>query len=592
MSRKLVGFYFILVISFALFLAAHAADVASSENTETEDWNIVLREVTLYLEGDKKSPSLTHGYLSMVRQVRSRADEAKAKLQKDLQQSERLLRAIGPPPAKGSPPEAGEIAEKREKHNRQATIARARIAEADLAIIRATELEETLSRERLERYWGDISRRTPIPIAPSVLTKGVPEIVVEVQRILRSPFDWFARQSAGVGAAAVVLPAIVVLILGAGVGWGIRRSVLSMFGRDPGMLEPSYARRFGSAIGEGVGNGILPAAVLAALYMWVTRPGAIVSVLFGEALTSLLISILFFCVVVAFAKSFFSPDQPAWRLTGQSSASAQSAYRLIFFLAAVFSADIFFSYSEGEGARSPEAISIFAAVFGALEGYFLVKLGRGELWRAEAAQEGVIQQGGHAWSLIRRTARVLAIIGIAALFVGYGALGKRLLTNLIWTGILLWVVLLLRGFINELVSWSIHSESINNKLHIPSRMIERFRSWGRVIVDPVIFLCGILIIVPVWGMPSDDLIRWTLQTLSGFQVGSFRISIIDIFLAIAVFFIAMAGARFLQRQLSERVLERTNLPAGIQHSLNAGFGYAGVIIAALLSISVTGNRSL
>ena len=361
-----------------------------------------------------------------------------------------------------------------------------------------------------------------------------------------------------------------------------------MFGRDTGILEPSYARRFGSAIAEGVGNSVLPGAVLAALYIWVTRPGALVSGLFGEALTSFLISVFFFCVVVAFAKSLLSPEHPSWRFTAQSSENAQSAYRLILILAAVFSADMFFSNLEGEGARSAEAMFIYATVFGALEGCLFVMLGRGELWRDESTQEAAIQQGGQAWRLIRGTARVLAVIGVAALFVGYGALGKRLLTNLIWTGLLLWVVVLLRGFIQELVSWSTKSESLKDKLHVPAHTIERFSSWGRVVVDPVVFLCGFLIIVPVWGVPPDDLMRWTLQALSGFQVGSIRISIIDIFLAIAVFFFAMAGARFLQRQLSERVLEQTNLPAGIRHSLNAGFGYAGVIIAALLSISVTG----
>ena len=588
MSRKKICFYFILVILLFLSSPAFSADVASSETTEPNDWAIVLQDATRYLQSDEKTPTLTQGYLSLVRQVRSRAHDVKASYQQELLQSEKLLKAIGPPPGKDSPPEAREIAARRERYNRQVTVARARIAEADLAVIRAAELEETLSKERLERFLGDMSRRTPIPIAPGVLAKGFPEIATEVRRILRSPLDWFAKLPPGVGGGAVLLPGIVVLMLGAFLGWGIRRSVSSMFGRDPGMLEPSYARRFGSAIADGVGNSILPGAILAAFYIWVTRPGALVSGLFGEALTSFLLSMLFFFVVVAFTKSFLSPKQPNLRFTGQSSENAQSAYRLIVALAAVFSADMFFSNLEDEGMRSVEAMSIYAAVFGALEGCFFVKLGRGELWRSEAAQEGATRQSGQAWKLLRRTARALALIGVAALFVGYGAFGKRLLTNLIWTGLLLWVVVLLRGFIHELVSWSTKSESIQDKLHIPSRMIERLRSWWRVIVDPVVFLCVILIIVPVWGVPADDLIRWTLQALSGFKVGSIRISVIDIFLAIAVFLTAMAGIRFLQRQLSERVLGQTNLPAGIRHSLNAGFGYAGVILAALLSISVTG----
>ena len=238
MSRKIVCLYFVLMILFFFSPLMHAADVTSIETAETEDWAIVLRDATLYLQSNEKTSARTQGYLALVRQVRSRVDTAKAKFQKDLQLSEKLLRAIGPPPEKGSPTEAREIAEKREKYNRQAAIARARIAEADLAIVRATELEETLSRERLERFLGDMSRRTPIPIAPGVLAKGVPEIATEVRRILRSPFDWFAKLPPGVGGTAVLLPGIVVLILGVGFGWGIRRSVLSMFARDPECRNP------------------------------------------------------------------------------------------------------------------------------------------------------------------------------------------------------------------------------------------------------------------------------------------------------------------------------------------------------------------
>ncbi len=588
MNEKMGYFRFIFVISLFFSSVVHAANIASSETTEAKDWAIVLREAALYVVGSEKIPGRTQGYLSLVRQIRTRADNAKTKFQNNLRLSEKLLKAIGPLPTKGGPPEAKEIADKRERYNRQITTARARIAEADLAIVRATELEETLSRAKLERLLGDMSRRTPIPIAPAVLTKGVPEIIAELGRILRSPFDWRAKLPPGVGGSAALLPGAVILVLGVLLGRRIRRSILGMFGRDPSILEPSYPRRFGGAVAEGIGNGILPGTVLIALYLWVTRPGALVSGLFAEALTSFLLSILAFCLVVAFARSFLSPDQPAWRLTGQSSKNAQSAYRLIFILWAVFSIDMFFSNLRGEESGSTEAISIYSAVFGILEGWFFVKLGREELWRTEVAQEGETLEQGKMWRFIRPIARVLAVVGIVALFVGYGVFGKRLITNLVLTGLLLWVMVLLRRVIHELVSWSTQSQFIQEKLHLPLRLFETLRTWERVIVEPVVFIFGIILIVPIWGVPFDDLIRWTLQILSGFQLGNIRISILDIFLAITVFFLAMVVARFLQRQLSVRLLERTNLPSGISHSLNAGFGYAGVIVAALLSISVTG----
>ena len=204
MSRKFVCLYFILAISLFFSSLAYAADVASSETTESNDWAIILQDATRYLQGEGKTPALTEGYLSLVQQVRSRAHEAKTSYQQELIQSEKLLNAIGPPPAKDNPPEAKEIADKRERYKRHVTSARARIAEADLAIVRAAELEESFSRERFERLLGEIYRRTPIPIASGVLAKGVPEIAVEVRRILHSPRDWFAKLPPEVGGAAVL----------------------------------------------------------------------------------------------------------------------------------------------------------------------------------------------------------------------------------------------------------------------------------------------------------------------------------------------------------------------------------------------------
>ncbi len=588
MKRRIFELFFFLAISLLVFPHAHAEEVNLDETTEARDWAIVLREAALYLKGDEKPPALTQGYLSLLRQVLSRAGETKTRYRNELRQSEKLLNAIGPPPGKDNPPEAKEIADRRVRYNREITAARARIAEAELAIVRASELEESISRLRFERLLEKAYRRTPIPVSSGVLIKGVPEIAAEIRRILLSPLDWLKKLPPGTGVHAVLLPGAVVLVLGAFLGWGIRRSVLGIFVHDPGMLEPSYARRFGVAIAGGVGSSVFPVIVLTVLYLWLTRPGALIGGLFADALTTFLWVVPFFYLVVSFAKSVLSPDQQAWRLTEQSSENARSAYRLIFMLAAVFSLDVFFSNLRNEEARSAEAIAIYAALFGALEGWFFVKLAAGKLWLAEKAQEGGTEREGQTWRVIRSTARVLAGIGIAALFVGYGVLGEWLLTNLIFTGLLLWMVVLARGLMLDLVSWSTKSESIEEKFHIPSRMVERFGAWGRVIVDPIVFLCGILVIVPIWGVPPDDLARWTLRTMSGFHVGSIRISIVDIVMAVFVFFLAMASVRFLQRQLSERFLERTNLPASLRHSLNSGIGYAGVIFAALLSISVTG----
>ena len=94
--------------------------------------------------------------------------------------------------------------------------------------------------------------------------------------------------------------------------------------------------------------------------------------------------------------------------------------------------------------------------------------------------------------------------------------------------------------------------------------------------------------LPFWGVPREEIGRWSLAVLQGFKIGNVTISPFDIVLAVAVFIATTAATRFVQRRLLERVLPQTNLSVSVQHSLAAGIGYFGAILAAALTIAVVG----
>jgi small-conductance mechanosensitive channel len=104
----------------------------------------------------------------------------------------------------------------------------------------------------------------------------------------------------------------------------------------------------------------------------------------------------------------------------------------------------------------------------------------------------------------------------------------------------------------------------------------------------LLLVVGGLSVIPLWGVPREDLLRWTGQILTGFSIGNIWISFTDIALAFIVFVLAMAIARVTQRHLLDRVLSRTGLAVSVQQSLSTGFGYLGVVLAILISIAVTG----
>ena len=76
--------------------------------------------------------------------------------------------------------------------------------------------------------------------------------------------------------------------------------------------------------------------------------------------------------------------------------------------------------------------------------------------------------------------------------------------------------------------------------------------------------------------------------MTGFNVGSFRVSLLDTAFGIAVFVGILLVTRMFQRVLAERILPQSQLETGIQHSVAAGFGYVGIFIAAMLGITTLG----
>jgi small-conductance mechanosensitive channel len=112
--------------------------------------------------------------------------------------------------------------------------------------------------------------------------------------------------------------------------------------------------------------------------------------------------------------------------------------------------------------------------------------------------------------------------------------------------------------------------------------------WVRALLDAALIVWGVVLMLIVWGVPADDLSRLSGKALTGFEIGSVTISITDIVTSLVVFALVLGITRVLQRALSDRVLPETHLAVGVQHSLAAGFGYVGIILAIALTLSTLG----
>jgi small-conductance mechanosensitive channel len=309
-------------------------------------------------------------------------------------------------------------------------------------------------------------------------------------------------------------------------------------------------------------------------------------------------------IVLAYGlpRAVLAPELPDWRLVELSPTNARAISRRITFLASVLAVELFFSSMSGSLSYSDPFRSVLEFVIAALEAGGVLALVQGRLWLSQppdapqtpavgpAADEQPARgaSSGFFWGGLRLVVSAIALAALGASLVGYSSFGSYLSENLLGSGIIVGVLVLLRGLCRELIGGALRSNFLQERLAVRHATRNLFKFWLRALLDIVTFGIGLFLILVLWGVPLADMWALTKDALQGFTVGDVTISIVDVLTALSIFVIALVVVRMLQRLLAERVLPQTGLDAGLRHSLSAGFGYLGLIIALALGIAVVG----
>ena len=560
-------------------VSASAADGTAKAPAATIGWERELAAAERYVRAGLHDEATARRHRDALKRVQEEAATAKAAAEREVKAAQDLLEALGPAPPKEGPRESAEVSAKRRQYTREVAQAGERAALADVALRRARELEAeiaTLARTSLiERLLEPL----PMPLAPAVVAKAIPEAVVFAGKILRSPVDWRASLSDSVRAQPVFWRGLFFVLLVAGAAIAARRNLLRRFGYDAALVEPSIARRILAAVAEAVSRGLVPAALLGGALAWANREGVPLSGVFAAVVNGALVAALVVVIVPALTRALLAPELAAWRIVAAPAEEGRGLARRIDLLAAVFAADLFFHTVARAAPVSVELSSLFFIVGTAAEAILLVVVAEHRLLRG---------LGGGLWLLVRRLLIAVALVSVGAVAVGYGSIGRYLIENTIYSTAVFGGLFLLRGLVAESIDILLGSEIARTRLRVSAKTLQRLKFWLGAAVDPALGLLGLFLVAPFWGLPYRDMTDAIVDVFKGFRIGNIMFSPVAIATALAVFFAAMAVTRLIQRKLLDGVLPETRLEVGLQHSLTAGIGYFGFIVAATLAIAVAG----
>ena len=113
-------------------------------------------------------------------------------------------------------------------------------------------------------------------------------------------------------------------------------------------------------------------------------------------------------------------------------------------------------------------------------------------------------------------------------------------------------------------------------------------TWFRFLFAIVVWSLFAIMMLKIWGMPDQDMLRIKAYVIEGFDIGEMRIVPSKIALGVLIFAVLLSLLGWIERQLQKSWLNRSRMDRGSKESLIKLTGYIGIVMAFLVGVSVAG----
>lgn len=519
------------------------------------------------------------------------------------------IEKLGPAPAKDQPAEAPAIAAERQRLGILSAEIDGAIKATGLIQYRARELLSRVQDYRTRIFTSQLFRRIASPLSLntwSTVADALPPAATELKwtfwRWRRSAEDNLFSIFALLGTAAAVYFVLTRL----------RRRVFAARLDGPRDAEPDFFQRAGTA-GLVASLNVLPAALAVTLVafgfdnlgLWFLDSDRIVFTVLPAALV--------FIAVRALARAIFQPKRADWRLVDLADRPAASLTTAMTWIGAIYAIDLLLK----EAIRilaMPLSVSVAAATIASVAlAALLFKIVRTP-FTPRPPQPRDPEQPSDALTAVPKDAppatgpfdvswlapRLLKIPLLAvALFIlgaslaGYVALGRFVSGQVIVTGSVVVLVILLHLAIRALVGEEVRQDRVlgramYERLGLDDAQSRNVTKVAAFALDGLLALVALPFILVTWGFALPDTMAWLKSLIFGFEIGHVRISLAQIATAVALFAALLFVTRTLQRWINGSFLTTARIDPGVANSIHKAVGYAGFAFAVLAALSYAG----
>lgn len=505
------------------------------------------------------------------------------------------LEQLGVAPENGASPESPELAQERLAQ----LAAKAPIDEvlkrASSLTVQADQIADNVSRKRRDLFATRVLARSRSILDPGLwgnVVNEAPRRLAAIKSLFSQWGDIFAERtdsrSLSILGGALFLALIII--------WPLRRWMQQL-----GQLyfaeaaPPTRLRRSAGALWVFFITTAAPVAAVTALYFGLTIPGYVPERLmpFVGAIAGFLV---FVGLIIGLSRAILAPNRATWRLPPLSDeiASRLAPYPIWMALVLVLANGLLALLNvTGVGLSTVMVINGVAALATALLFALALMASRAGV-EDDADTPASARTTQEYWSVsVGRLAAWLAVITIlAAVLVGYIAFGFFLSQQLLWLGVLGGLLYLLLVFVDDLLmglaSGSRIGRFANGAVGLKRSSLEQLAVLASGLLRLFLVVMALLLAIAPWGVQSGDVSGWIGRAFSGIALGGFSVSLSSVFGALVLLIAGVVLTRIVQGWLDKSYLPRTRLDDGLKNSIRTATGYAGVLLAAGLSISFLG----